>query len=148
MFGLALGSGAPCEATAALRGPVGCVEVTHKQHTLSMNAGFRNCTMKVVTCSKMQTVILMQAAVCSRRTMADASPLTRLTNLQRLHVWLGASSELPPCSNKPLRGFMAAVGQLTQLTDLQLLKGLYLSWELRKIVHLDGLTSLQVMLVT
>jgi hypothetical protein len=76
--------------------------------------------------------------------MADASPLARMTNLRRLHVWLGASSELPPCSNKPLRGLLAAVGQLDQLTELQLLKGLYLSWELRKIVHLDALTGLQV----
>jgi hypothetical protein len=67
-----------------------------------------------------------------------------MTNLRRLHVWLGASSELPPCSSKPLRGLLAAVGQLSQLTELQLLKGLYLSWELRKIVHLDAQTQLQV----
>lgn len=77
------------------------------------------------------------------RTMTDAGPLTHMTNLQRLHVWLGANSELP-CSNKPLRGLLAAVGKLTHLTELQLLKGLYLSWELRKIVQLDSLTDLQV----
>ena len=76
--------------------------------------------------------------------MTDASPLTRLTTLKRLHVWLGANLELPPCSNKPLRGLMAALGHLSQLTELQMLKGLYLSWEMRKIVHLDALTDLQV----
>lgn len=75
--------------------------------------------------------------------MTDAGPLTHMTNLQRLHIWLGANSELP-CSNKPLRGLLAAVGKLTRLTELQLLKGLYLSWELRKIVQLDSLTDLQV----
>lgn len=76
--------------------------------------------------------------------MTDATPLTRLTNLQRLDVWLGANQELPMSSNKPLRGLLAAVGRLSQLTELQLLRGLYLSWELRKIVHLDALTDLQV----
>lgn len=78
------------------------------------------------------------------RTMTDASPLTCMTNLRRLHIWLGANTELPPCSNKPLRGLIAAVGRLSQLTELQLLKGLYLSWELRKILHLDSLADLQV----
>jgi hypothetical protein len=68
-----------------------------------------------------------------------------MTNLQRLHIWLGANSELP-CSNKPLRGLLAAAGKLTRLTELQLLKGLFLSWELRKIVQLDSLTDLQVSL--
>jgi hypothetical protein len=76
--------------------------------------------------------------------MADATPLTRLTNLRRLHVWLGASLELPPCSNKPLRSLLTSLGHLRQLTELQLLKGLYLSWELRKIAHLDMLTELRV----
>lgn len=76
--------------------------------------------------------------------MTDASPLTRMTNLHSLHIWLGASHELPPCSNKPLRGLLAALGHLTRLTELQLLRGLYLSWELRKIVHLDALTDVQV----
>ena len=78
--------------------------------------------------------------------MTDASPLTSLTHLKRLDVWLGANQELPMCSNKPLRGLLAAVGRLSQLTELQLLRGLYLSWELRKVVHLDGLTDLQVCL--
>lgn len=78
------------------------------------------------------------------RTMIDASPLTALTRLRSLQVWLGASHELPPCSNRPLRGLLAAVGHLTSLTELQLLRGLYLSWELRKIRHLDRLTQLQV----
>jgi hypothetical protein len=76
--------------------------------------------------------------------MTDASPITGMTNLQQLHIWLGANTELPPCSNKPLRGLIAAIGKLPQLTELQLLKGLYLSWELRKIVHLDNLADLQV----
>lgn len=87
-------------------------------------------------------------SMCVCRTMTDAGPLTRMTTLKSLHVWLGASHELPPCSNKPLRGLMTALGHLTQLTQLQLLKGLYLSWELRKIVHLDALTDLQVGSVT
>jgi len=76
--------------------------------------------------------------------MTDASPLSRMTDLKRLGVWLGANQELPPCSHKPLRGLLPAVGRLQQLTELQLLRGLYLSWELRKIVHLDALTDLQV----
>lgn len=75
--------------------------------------------------------------------MTDAGPLALMTNLHRLHIWLGANSELP-CSNKPLRGLLAAAGKLARLTELQLLKGLFLSWELRKIVQLDNLTDLQV----
>jgi hypothetical protein len=39
---------------------------------------------------------------------------------------------------------LEAAGQLTRLTRLELLQGLYMSWDLREIRHLSGLKQLQV----
>ncbi|KAF6255453.1 hypothetical protein COO60DRAFT_1702842 [Scenedesmus sp. NREL 46B-D3] len=80
------------------------------------------------------------------RTLADAGLLSALTHLQELRVWLsGGGRELPPCSSKPLPGMLEAAGQLTGLTRLELLQGLYMSWDLRLIRHLSNLGQLQVL---
>lgn len=61
-------------------------------------------------------------------------------------MWLGAGHEFPPCSSKPLAGLLEALGQLSGLTRLQLLQGLYMSWDLRQVAHLSSLQQLQVRL--
>eukprot|EP00775_Hariotina_reticulata_P005183 gene5183-5421_t len=65
-------------------------------------------------------------------------------HLRELHLWLGASHEFPPCSSKPLTGMLESVGQLRGLTQLQLLQGLHLSWDLRQLHHLNKLQQLQL----
>ncbi|WIA40384.1 hypothetical protein OEZ86_013747 [Tetradesmus obliquus] len=80
------------------------------------------------------------------RTLGDARLLSALTHLKELQLWLsGGGRELPPCSSKPLPGMLAAAAQLTGLTRLELLQGLYMSWDLREIRHLSSLRQLQVL---
>lgn len=82
--------------------------------------------------------------VIACRTLRDAQLLSNLSNLEDLQIWLAGQIGLPPCSSKPLPGFMEAVGKLSRLTSLQLLQGLHMSWDLRSISQLSTLTHLKV----
>jgi hypothetical protein len=90
-------------------------------------------------------LLFLTSALAVCRTLSDARLLLQLTHLKELQMWLSAGGrQLPPCSSKPLPGMLEAVGQLTGLTRLELLQGLYMSWDLRQIRHLSALKQLQV----
>lgn len=78
------------------------------------------------------------------RTLPDGRMLSAMSNLQELQLWLAGGRELPPCSSKPLPGMIEAVGRLSGVTRLELLQGLYMTWDLRELHHLSGLHRLQV----
>jgi hypothetical protein len=87
----------------------------------------------------------LQLRLVACRTLTNARLLSQLTHLKELQMWLSAGGrQLPPCSSKPLPGMLEAVGQLAGLTRLELLQGLYMSWDLRQIRHLSTLKQLQV----